>query len=138
MERKMGKKYCKVIAKYISAFPEPLLLKRGELLRVENKKSEWPGWVWCISNDGKKGWIPKSYLKLKGKQYIMIHDYDATELTVSKGQELIIEKEETAISGTERSPRRWRSVPVLSSVLILIIGLWLLLNQNTRGLKDLT
>jgi len=91
----MRKKYCKVIAEYISAFPEPLLIKKGENLRVENKKSESHGWVWCISNDGKKGWIPKSYLKLKEKQYIVIQDYDATELTVSIGQEFVIEKEES-------------------------------------------
>jgi uncharacterized protein YgiM (DUF1202 family) len=95
MERKLDKKYCKVITEYISAFPEPLLIKKGESLRIENKKSEWPGWVWCINNDGNEGWIPKSYLKLKGKQYIVIKDYDATELTVSKGQELLIEKEES-------------------------------------------
>lgn len=48
-----------------------------------------------------------------------------------------IEREETGIEKTERSPRRWRAIPVLSSVLILIIGLWVLLNQNTGLLRGL-
>ena len=50
---------------------------------------------------------------------------------------ITIERKETAIGRTERSPRRWRSVPVLSSILILIVGLWVLLNQNTDRLKGL-
>jgi pSer/pThr/pTyr-binding forkhead associated (FHA) protein len=51
---------------------------------------------------------------------------------------LTIEREETAIGKTESSPRLWRSVPVLSSILILIVGLWVLLNQDTGLLKDLS
>ena len=50
---------------------------------------------------------------------------------------ITIEREETTIGKTERSPRRWRSVPVLSGILILIVGLWVLLNQNTGLLKGL-
>ena len=47
------------------------------------------------------------------------------------------EREEEQIKKTERSPRHWRSVPILSSILIPIIGLWVLLNYNTGLLKDL-
>jgi hypothetical protein len=50
---------------------------------------------------------------------------------------ITIERRETAIGSTERSPRRWRSVPVLSSALILVVGLWVLMNQNTGLLKGL-
>jgi len=48
-----------------------------------------------------------------------------------------IEREKTAIGKTDHSPRRWRAIPVLSSILILIIGLWVLLNQNTGLLRGL-
>lgn len=48
-----------------------------------------------------------------------------------------IEREGTTTGKTERSPRRWRSVPVLWSILILIVGLWVLLNQDTGLLKAL-
>ncbi|MBN1830547.1 MAG: FHA domain-containing protein [Deltaproteobacteria bacterium] len=48
-----------------------------------------------------------------------------------------IERKETAIGKTDRSPRRWRAIPVLSTILILIIGLWVLLNQNTGLLRGL-
>ena len=50
---------------------------------------------------------------------------------------ITMEREETTIGKTERSPRRWRSVPVLSGILILIVGLWVLLNQNTGLLNGL-
>jgi pSer/pThr/pTyr-binding forkhead associated (FHA) protein len=48
-----------------------------------------------------------------------------------------IEREKTAIGKTDLSPWRWRPVPVLSSILILLIGLWVLLNQNTGLIKGL-
>jgi pSer/pThr/pTyr-binding forkhead associated (FHA) protein len=46
-----------------------------------------------------------------------------------------IEREKTAIGKTDLSPWRWRPLPVLSSILILLIGLWVLLNQNTGLIK---
>ena len=48
-----------------------------------------------------------------------------------------IEKEETATGTTERPSRRWRSISVLSSILIMIVGLWVFLKQDTGLLKDL-
>ena len=39
--------------------------------------------------------IPKTYLNIEGEKAIMLIDYDATELTAFKGQEFIIEKEES-------------------------------------------
>jgi hypothetical protein len=49
---------------------------------------------------------------------------------------ITIEREETTIRKTERSSGRRRSGPVLSGILVLIVGLWVLLNQNTGLLRD--
>lgn len=49
-----------------------------------------------------------------------------------------IEREEKVIDRTVCSSRRWKSVPVLSSILIMIVGLWVFLKQDTDLLKGLT
>ncbi|MFW9770631.1 MAG: SH3 domain-containing protein [Promethearchaeota archaeon] len=91
----MIKKYCRVIKEHKSSFPDPLILKKGEKLHVENKNSEWPGWIWSITKSEKSGWVPKSYLEIHGNKAIMLRDYDATELTASIGEEFLIEGKES-------------------------------------------
>jgi uncharacterized protein YgiM (DUF1202 family) len=88
-------KYCTVIVEYTSPYTYPLKIQKGERLQVGDKESEWPGWVWCTNIDGKDRWVPRNYMEIRGKSGIMIQDYDATELTVSIGEELKIEKEES-------------------------------------------
>ncbi|MFX1346324.1 MAG: SH3 domain-containing protein [Promethearchaeota archaeon] len=91
----MKKKYCKVIADYKTPFPDPLKLQKYDVVRTEEKESEWPGWVWCISKEGKEGWIPNNYLDIQGNIAKLNQNYDATELTVTLGEELIIENQES-------------------------------------------
>ncbi|MFW9877352.1 MAG: SH3 domain-containing protein [Candidatus Thorarchaeota archaeon] len=91
----MEKKSCKVIADYKSPFPEPLMLHKDDIVQVEEKESEWTGWIWCISKEGKQGWVPNNYLEIQGKNGKLIQDYDATELTAKTGEELIIENQES-------------------------------------------
>ena len=91
----MKKKSCKVIADYKSPFPDPLKLQKGNAVHVEEKESEWPGWIWCISKEGNQGWAPYNYLEIQGKNATVLQDYDATELTVTLGEELIIEDQES-------------------------------------------
>lgn len=91
----MKNKSCKVIADYKSPFPDPLRLQRDDVVRIEEKESEWPGWIWCISKEGKEGWIPYNYLDIQGNIAKLTQNYDATELTVTLGEELIIEKQES-------------------------------------------
>lgn len=91
----MKKKSCKVIVDYKSPFPDPLKLQKGNVVQVEEKESEWLGWIWCISKEGKQGWVPYNYLKIKGDIAKLAQNYDATELTVTIGEELIIENQES-------------------------------------------
>ncbi|MFX1496597.1 MAG: SH3 domain-containing protein [Promethearchaeota archaeon] len=91
----MIKKDCRVVKNHTASFSVPLILKKGEKLRLETKDSEWPGWIWVINKSKKSGWVPKSYLKIHGNNAIMLKDYDATELTVSIGEEFLIELEES-------------------------------------------
>lgn len=100
----MKEKYCKVIAEYKSPFPNPLKIRKGDQVQLIEKESEWPGWIWCISKNGKEGWIPKSYLKIQDNHANMVEDYDATELTAKVGEEFVIKEEESGwflVSGKE-------------------------------------
>lgn len=91
----MIKKFCRVIKDHESSFPDPLILKKGDKLDIENKECEWPGWIWVTNESKRSGWVPKSYLKIHRNRAVMLKDYDATELTVSVGEEFRIELEES-------------------------------------------
>ncbi|MBN1211801.1 MAG: SH3 domain-containing protein [candidate division Zixibacteria bacterium] len=88
------KKTCRVIKAYRSAYPDPLIIKAGEVLTIENRESEWAGWTRCINKNGKDGWIPDSCLETRGNKATALRDYDATELTVDHGEELIVVNKE--------------------------------------------
>lgn len=82
-------------SRYRSAYPEPLKLKCGEKVKLGKKTGESSGWVWSEDKNGKTGWVPKSYLQIKGNSGKLLFDYDATELSVKRGEELRILKEES-------------------------------------------
>ncbi len=84
----------KVIKNYKSAYPDPLIITAGQMLKIEQKESEWPGWTWCIDNNGKVGWVPSSYLDIDGNSARAAADYNANELTVEAGDELKLIKGE--------------------------------------------
>ena len=114
----MKKKSCKVIADYKSPFPEPLRLQKDDVVQIEKKESEWPGWIWCIIKEVNQGWTPYNYLEIQGKNATLIQDYDATELTVTLGEELIIEKQESGWiwASNKEGKRGWipiRNVKIL-------------------------
>lgn len=73
---------------YGGSSEDPLIVRKGDRLRFERRRSEWPGWIWCTSDSGKTGWVPESWVKLEGQACIMTRDYSAFELTVSTGDEL--------------------------------------------------
>ncbi|MFZ5980351.1 MAG: SH3 domain-containing protein [Candidatus Zixiibacteriota bacterium] len=84
-----------VIKSYRTAYPDPLIIKKGERLTVGEKESEWTGWTWCTNAKGKSGWAPESYLSVKGDTAVSRCDYDATELTVAAGEKLTVLGEES-------------------------------------------
>jgi hypothetical protein len=73
---------------YETEFKQPLLLSRGERLHFERRATQWEGWLWCTTPDGKSGWVPEAWIDVEGDTCVMNQDYDATELTVAVGEEL--------------------------------------------------
>lgn len=91
----MAVKKAKVKANYTLSSLDPLFVLKGEPLVVTYESEEWPGWIWCINNEGKSGWAPMSYLEIADGSAVAKRDYDATELTVMAGDELTILLEES-------------------------------------------
>jgi uncharacterized protein YgiM (DUF1202 family) len=88
-------KHYQVISNYESAYPDPLVFSKGEMLKIGTETSDWPGWVWCTNENGKSGWTPRSYIAIYEKFCKALKDYNASEITVKVGQTLVAEKEES-------------------------------------------
>ena len=71
-------------------YTDPIVLKIGDLVAVEDRPSEWAGWVWCTASDGKTGWVPAAYLNRTNNTARATRDYIATELAVQPDDELTL------------------------------------------------
>ena len=91
----MKKKGCEVIKEHEPSTSDPLIFIKGEKLKCEERKTVYKGWIWCINKNGKEGWVPKNYVKISKNQCEALENYNAVELSVSRGEKFIIEKEES-------------------------------------------
>jgi hypothetical protein len=89
------KKKARVKTAYTSAYPDPLKLDKGQILSIGQKESDWSGWLWCTDHNNISGWVPESYIRIEENEAVMLCDYDATEMTVRPGDQLIIINEES-------------------------------------------
>jgi hypothetical protein len=85
----------KVIEAYVSPYPESLIFLKGEIVEIGEEykdNPDWVNWIWCESVNGIKAWVPKQYLDIDRNQGIFNQYYNAKELSVAVGEELIIDK----------------------------------------------
>ncbi|AFK21018.1 hypothetical protein E6P09_17800 (plasmid) [Haloferax mediterranei ATCC 33500] len=78
----------RVVEAYESAYPNPIRVREGDELTIEERPTEWDGWLWCIDTDGREGWIPESYVEKRRQRWVSLEDYVARELTVEAGETL--------------------------------------------------
>jgi hypothetical protein len=90
---RQGQEIGRVIADHHAAFPDPLVVRDGEQLAVGDRQTEWHGWLWCTGQDGKGGWVPEGYVERRGDRAALLVDYDATELSVRTGEEVLVGEE---------------------------------------------
>jgi uncharacterized protein YgiM (DUF1202 family) len=81
---------CRVTIAYQTPYPDPITIRTGEVLLVEDRESEWAGWIWCTNQDGKSAWVPEKYVERKGDRGTALLDYSARELSVAVGEELVM------------------------------------------------
>ncbi len=85
----------RVIRSYQSTCPDPIVMKVGDRLQVEDRPTDWDGWLWCLHPSGKSSWVPEVYLNREGDTAIALQDYNANELSVEEGEEMEIFHEAT-------------------------------------------
>ena len=67
---------------------DPLVLKKGEMVPFERRRTVWDGWLWCWKPTGESGWIPESWVTIQGDICVVERDYNAFELTVQPSEKL--------------------------------------------------
>ncbi len=97
----MEEKYI-VIAEWNKSYQDTIVLQKDNKVIVDfsikDSTPEWENWVWCISIDGKEGWVPLQILKINNfisadkKEALVLENYSADELTVLKDEILIGER----------------------------------------------
>jgi len=76
------KKYI-TIKEWIPKYENPIVLKKGDKVRLGREDDEWKGWIWCISKDN-SGWVPKQIIKqIDNSRGEILEDYEAIELNAS-------------------------------------------------------
>lgn len=93
--KREGRQIGRVIADYRSAYTMPWIMHAGDKLRIGEKESEWRGWIWCTNQMGQGRWVPEKYVDRKGEGGVALCEYQATELSVRVGEELLIGDEES-------------------------------------------
>jgi uncharacterized protein YgiM (DUF1202 family) len=85
-----------VVASHSASYPDPLMVRIGEKVRIVAKTSEWPGWIWCVNSANRGGWVPETYLMRKDdRNGVILTDYSAAELTVAEQEMVLVQQEES-------------------------------------------
>jgi hypothetical protein len=70
-----------VIKPYQRPYDDSISVKTGEPVAVDfDKHTDIAGWVWCIAEDGRSGWTPRSWLVHSGDGWFVNRDFDATDV----------------------------------------------------------
>ena len=86
------KKY-RVTQAYYSPYPNPIIFNKGDWVEIGSEYSDdpdWKNWVWCKGKNNVQAWAPKQYLKIRDGKGEFIRRYNALELSVIEGEELIV------------------------------------------------
>ncbi|MDQ3022423.1 MAG: SH3 domain-containing protein [Bacteroidota bacterium] len=81
----------RVIKSYSTKYNNPLVLKKGDMVKlgVEEKEEKWRGWIWATLGNI-SGWIPKQIVgTIDENNGIISEDFSAKELNVTDGEFVI-------------------------------------------------
>ena len=102
----------RVVKTFQAPQADPLVVSGGERLAFERRETEWPGWIWCVDESGKSGWVPEAWVCPEGETCVMRRDYDGTELSVADGEEFAVTLTESGWAWGTTSDGRKGWVPM--------------------------
>ena len=88
-------------------YENPVAFDAGTALTVTRSDDEWPDFHWCVTPDGREGWVLRTAFELLDghsldalpAHAVSVADYDARELALTPGERLLV--------GDERGGWRW-------------------------------
>ena len=99
------KNIAKVIKPHRSEVPIPFQAKKGEVVSGMEKPTQWEGWLYCRTENGIYGWVPKAFvtpLKNSSQKYQFVRAYNAFEITAVKGEIVNIKETESGWAWIEK------------------------------------
>ncbi len=82
----------RVTKAYQSPYPKSIIFQEGDWVDIGKEYTDdpdWENWVWCKGKH-EQAWAPKQYLKISNGKGRFIKNYNALELCVYEGEELIV------------------------------------------------
>ncbi|RPI00277.1 MAG: hypothetical protein EHM72_09675 [Calditrichaeota bacterium] len=84
----------RIIKAWQASYAHAICFKTGDHVKCEKTDSDWPGWTWCSSQDGRSCWAPQILLQVEDEDHaLFLDDYCSAELTVTPNEILQIRKE---------------------------------------------
>ena len=80
-----------VIEDYTTQYNIPVILYKGEDVKVGERFTvdpDWPGWIWCENKRGEKGWVLERVLEVDHDKGLVVEDFNSRELNVKTGLKL--------------------------------------------------
>ena len=78
---------------YQPQYPNPIHVRAGERIHLGRRDEEFPDWRWCRSAAGLEGWVPIAIImSLSAEEGEVIEDYNALELAVRAGEQVVVER----------------------------------------------
>lgn len=125
MPQTVSERKCRATKDYQASSLDPIAVDAGEAFVVSERTNAWEDnsawiWIYCTNQRGKSGWIPKNIIQMDadGQTGTTRTPYNAIELTITAGQELAIEQEESGWFWCRDQQGRRGWVPI-SHVVIL-------------------
>lgn len=90
---KVEQKAFRVVKKYRTPYPDSIFFHEGERIEIGGEFSDdpdWKDWFWCKGQNDNQAWTPKQFVRVEDGFAVLIRDYDARELSVEVGEELVI------------------------------------------------
>jgi phosphatidylinositol alpha-1,6-mannosyltransferase len=84
-------------------YPDPIALDAGDAVAPDfTRRTDIAGWVWATAADGRSGWVPKNWLSRIDGTWRIERAFNAIELTIAPGEELVVAGEESGFVWARR------------------------------------
>ncbi|MCK4801658.1 MAG: hypothetical protein KAS84_06680 [Anaerolineales bacterium] len=111
----MKPKVFSCIQHYSSPYPDSIPFRKGEQVAVGEEfvgDPDWQDWINCQGSNGRRAWVPKQFLSIQDEKGAFTRDYDARELTIRVGEELLIREEVNGFGLAENGDGQQGWVPM--------------------------